>query len=461
MQEAWHRGLALICLWLSLSFSSAAAATSTNTLVWNKAKDRVDADVRGWELFSLLERIAGETGWQIFLDPEASHTASVKFKNLPSGQALRQLLGNLNYALVPETNDAPHLYVFRTSMDQATQLVGGAPAKARPKARRVPNELIVRLKPGASIDALARLLGAKVIGRIPELDAYRLQFEDEAATEAARAQLTANPEVVSVQDNYYVDPPPSPLEVTGVSALPPQLKLNPPAAERCKVVVGFVDTGVQPMGSELESILTRYSVNGESSLSTSEPLHGTAMLSAAAQVVATAEKNGTSLRFVSVNVFGTNRTADTFSVATGLITAGNKGATVINASLGGYGDSPILRDAVQQLYSHNIPVFAAVGNDASTEQFYPAAYPQVISVTALERGKLAAYANVGTQPDVAAPGTVLFPFNGQTYVARGTSVSTAVATGLAAGLADANCAPWSQVIPAVERNLAVPSASVP
>src|SRR5437773_5702745 len=236
MQEAWHRGLALICLWLSLSFSSAAAATSTNTLVWNKAKDRVDADVRGWELFSLLERVAAETGWQIFLDPEASHTASVKFKNLPSGQALRQLLGNLNYALVPNTNDAPHLYVFRTSMDQATQLVGSGPAKARPKARRVPNELIVRLKPGASIEALARLLGAKVIGRIPELDAYRLQFEDEAATEAARAQLAANADVLSVQDNYYVDPPPSPLGVTGVSALPPQLKLNPPAAERCKVV---------------------------------------------------------------------------------------------------------------------------------------------------------------------------------------------------------------------------------
>src|SRR6266576_346560 len=457
MQKAWHRGLALIGLWLGLSLAwSGAAAATTNTLVWNKAKDCVDADVRGWELFSLLERIAGETGWQIFLDPEASHTASVKFKNLPSGQALRQLLGNLNYALVPETNDAPHLYVFRTSMDQATQLVGSAPAKARPKARRVPNELIVRLKPGASIEALARLLGAKVIGRIPELDAYRLQFEDEAATEAARAQLAANADVLSVQDNYYVDPPPSPLGVTGVSALPPQLKLNPPTSERCKVVVGFVDTGVQPMGSELESILTRYSVNGESSLSTSEPLHGTAMLSAAAQAVAASETNGTSLRFVSVNVFGTNRTADTFSVATGLIMAGNKGATVINASLGGYGDSPILRDAVQQLYNHNIPVFAAVGNDASTEQFYPAAYPQVISVTALERGKLAAYANVGTQPDVAAPGTVLFPFNGQTYVARGTSVSTAVATGWAAGFADANCAPWSQVIPAVEKNLAVP-----
>ena len=77
----------------------------------------MDADIRGWELFSLLERIAGETGWQIFLDPEASHTASVKFKNLPSGQALRQLLGNLNYALVPEINDVLHLYVFRTFMD--------------------------------------------------------------------------------------------------------------------------------------------------------------------------------------------------------------------------------------------------------------------------------------------------------------------------------------------------------
>jgi hypothetical protein len=80
----WHSGLALICLWLGLAcFSQANAATATNSLVWNKEKDRVDADIHGWELLSLLERVAAETGWQVYVEPDTAHNSSVKFTNQP------------------------------------------------------------------------------------------------------------------------------------------------------------------------------------------------------------------------------------------------------------------------------------------------------------------------------------------------------------------------------------------
>jgi thermitase len=114
---------------------------------------------------------------------------------------------------------------------------------------------------------------------------------------------------------------------------------------------------------------------------------------------------------------------------------------------------------MQQLALHNIPVFAAMGNDGSTAPFFPAAYPEAISVTALERGgKVASYANHGTQPDLAAPGAVIFSHNGLIYASQGTSVSSAAATGIAAGLADSTCAPWSKVIPSIQKSLAVPAA---
>ena len=67
-------------------------------------------------------------------------------------------------------------------MQNATQLVRRRP---RPRRKHVPNELLVKLKPGADIDALAKLLGAKVIGRDDKLGIYRLQFADAAATDAA------------------------------------------------------------------------------------------------------------------------------------------------------------------------------------------------------------------------------------------------------------------------------------
>src|SRR5205823_11766232 len=124
-----------------------------------------------------------------------THIVSAKFKDLPPGEALRLLLGDLNFALVPETNASPRLFVFRTSRQNATQLV--TVPKAGGRGKIIANELVLRLKPGANIDEVARSLGAKVIGRIPGMNAYRLQFENADAASAARDQLAANPDVAS------------------------------------------------------------------------------------------------------------------------------------------------------------------------------------------------------------------------------------------------------------------------
>ena len=429
-------------------------------LAWDKAKDTVSADVRDWELIGLLEEVAGQTGWNVFVEPDDDFKSSVKFKDLPSRQALQRLLGEMNFALMPQTNGSQRLYVFRTTMRNATRAVLGNAVRRAAVAKRVPNELIVQVKPGTNIEELARRLGAKVVGHIPELNAYRLQFEDEDAAKSARQLLAGNPDVTSVQDNFYVDRPQMPQNL-GMAAPETKLTLDPPKGEDCKVVIGFVDTALQALGPQLEPFVKeRLTVTGEAATvdSSLQPTHQTAMVNSFYQGMQASGRGSTSVKVLSVDVFGNGASANTFNVAAGMVLAGNRGPTVINASLGGYGDSPIVRDAVKQLAQHNIPVFAAVGNDGSNTPFFPAAYPEVISVTAVERGKVAAYANVGTQPDAGAPGTVVFSYNGLTYGSRGTSVSSAAAAGIAAGMADANCAPWSQVIPALQKALAVPTS---
>src|SRR5689334_20346259 len=176
IRHLW-RGLLL----LSLGFSCLPLfAANTNVLTWNKAKDRVSADVRDWELVGLLEEVAGQTGWNVFVEPDEDFKSSVKFKDLSSGEALRRLLGEMNFALVPQTNGNQRLYVFRTTMNNATRAVLGNGVRRAAVAKRVANELIVQVKPGTNIEELARQLGAKVVGYIPELNAYRLQFDDEA-----------------------------------------------------------------------------------------------------------------------------------------------------------------------------------------------------------------------------------------------------------------------------------------
>lgn len=455
-QQAVRLGAFLFVVWFA---SGAVAADSTNVLTWDRAKERVTADVRNLGLLELLEDIATQSGWHIFVEPDSEFKASAKFKELPPGEALRRLLGSLNYAILPPTNGVPRLYVFRTTMNNATQSVRQALSRKAPQPRRVPNELIVRVKPGTDVEALAKSLGAKIVGVIPELNAYRFQFENEAATEAAREKLLANPDVVGVEYNYYVDNPFSPQSLTGMSAPQTKLTLDPPKQDGCNVVVGFVDTPLQSLGSLEQFVKERISVAGDSTVDNSTPTHATAMVNAFYQSIQASGRSSTAVPVIAVDVFGASGSANTFNVALGLITAGNKGATVINASLGGYGDSEILRNAVQQLAQHNIPVFAAVGNDGSNVPFYPAAYPGVVAVTAIgQGGKVASYANTGTQPDAAAPGVVVFSYNGLVYGSQGTSVSSAAAAGIAAGLADSTCAPWSKVIPTIEKALAVPVA---
>src|SRR5207245_2547115 len=149
-------GIALLCF-------DAFQVRAVDSLRWQG--DRVGAEIAKWDLGTLLEKLVEVTGWEIYVDPDATRTVSVKFKDRSQGEALKMLFGDLNFALLPaKEHGAPRLFVFRTSMQEATQLIK-PPPKAEKIAKPIPKELIVTLKPGAKIEELAKKLGAKIVGR--------------------------------------------------------------------------------------------------------------------------------------------------------------------------------------------------------------------------------------------------------------------------------------------------------
>jgi len=101
----------------------ALPVSAADSLIWNTNKDQVTADIRSLELPALLKQVAAKTGWRVFIEPNTHHDVSAKFKQVPPAEALRFLLGDINFALVPGTNSAPSLFVFRTSQEQATQQI--------------------------------------------------------------------------------------------------------------------------------------------------------------------------------------------------------------------------------------------------------------------------------------------------------------------------------------------------
>jgi Subtilase family len=443
----------IFCLLLAV-LSLSARAADTNSLVWHRATDRVDADVRGMALWPLLEKIAVAAGWHIFVEPDTTHITSAKFKDLPSGDALKMLLGNLNFALVPRTNGAPQLYVFRTALKNATRPVLAPPAVPR----HVPNELLVKLKPGTDADALAKLLGAKITGRNDKLGLYRLQFANADATDAALASLKNNPDVEAVDYNYVLDPPATPQLLANPPVGPVSLTLDPATTgDPCNPVVGLIDTGVQSLGSQLDPFMLKpISVAGDAAANASTITHGTAMAETILRAVSQSSGGKSPVRILSVNVYGSGETTTSWNVALGIQAAVDNGATVLNLSLGGPSDSAVLDSVIQQAIAAGIPVYAAAGNQPVSTPTYPAADTGVIAVTAVQGSQLAPYANFGSFVSLAMPGASVVYLGGQAYLVQGTSPATAYATGVAAGTKGAGCLPWGQIQTAMQQKFTVP-----
>jgi serine protease len=80
-------------------------------------------------------------------------------------------------------------------------------------------------------------------------------------------------------------------------------------------------------------------------------------------------------------------------------------ADVINMSLGGGGDAAVMREAIDYAHRQGVVIVAAAGNANTNSASYPARYPNVVAVSALDAtGAKAPYSNFGAGVDIAAPG---------------------------------------------------------
>ncbi|HVU09548.1 MAG TPA: S8 family serine peptidase [Verrucomicrobiae bacterium] len=439
----------IVCLLFAICLSANAA--QTNSIVWHKSADRVDADVRGEPLWPLLEQIASQAGWKIYVEPGTERVASSKFKNLPSGDALRMLLGDLNFALVPQTNAPALLYVFTTKMQNATRLV-----RMGKYAKHVPNELLLRVKPGTDMDALAKMLGAKITGRLDKYGIYRLQFADADATDSALSQLQNDSDVLDADYNYYFDPPTSPQTISSAPIGPLSLQLNPPQNSG-KVIVGLVDTSVQSLGDQLNQFLLKQISIADGASDSGDITHGTAMAYTLLEAIAQASDGKSSVQILPADVYGGNAATTSWDVALGIQAVVNGGANVVNLSLGSANDSSILDSVIQQGIAAGITFFASAGNTPVNTPTFPAAIPGVNDVTALSHpGQIASYANFWAGVDMALPGTSIVYFGSQAYVVQGTSPATAYATGVFAGTMNSAGSSASQIISAMQQKFPVP-----
>jgi subtilisin family serine protease len=131
-------------------------------------------------------------------------------------------------------------------------------------------------------------------------------------------------------------------------------------------------------------------------------------------------------------VRGVGSSAD---IAAAIRHAADNGAHIINMSLGSNASVSVEASAVAYAISKGLVVVAAMGNDGTSNPSFPAAYPGVVAVGAIDSADhKASFSQTGSHIDVAAPGVDIWStyLNGGTAKLQGTSMASPHVAGLAA-----------------------------
>ncbi len=190
------------------------------------------------------------------------------------------------------------------------------------------------------------------------------------------------------------------------------------------VVVAVIDTGVSRVEDlQKTEFVKGYDFVNDDDDASDDNGHGTHVAGTIAQStnnnlgVAGIAYEAKLMPLKVLNAFGVGTIAD---IAKAIRFAADHGANIINMSLGGAGESAILKEAIDYAYNKGVTIIAAAGNANYPAAFYPARYPKVIGVAATApTGEKAFYSNYGAGVDIAAPGGDMRGANGTKNEAGG------------------------------------------
>lgn len=175
------------------------------------------------------------------------------------------------------------------------------------------------------------------------------------------------------------------------------------------VTVAVIDTGITRVRDLQETKFVKgYDFVSDREEATDDNGHGTHIAGTIAQTtnnkygVAGIAYEANLMPLKVLSAYGGGTVAD---IAEAIKFAADNGADVINMSLGGGGESQLMKQAIEYAHKKGVTIVAAAGNENQNGASYPARYPHVIGVAAFgPDGQKAPYSNFGAGVDISAPG---------------------------------------------------------
>lgn len=315
-------------------------------------------------------------------------------------------------------------------------------------------QIIARLRAGVLPALIANRYGLTAVHPIFPTGNIHLFLTPEAQEAALVDRLNQDPDVIWAELNYIGRVPVgNPKRVWNWGGTDPAGYVNQQAFEQVHIaaahthyrgedaVIAVIDTGVDLNHEALRDHFTPASefwdVVGNDAVPQDEGPgyaqgHGT-------HIAGIIVRMAPASKLLIVRALDPNGRGNIAQVAYAIEWAVEHGADVINLSLGADFDSRVLDLAVDAALAKGVVVVAAAGNDNTSTRQYPASYPNVLSVTAVDAAKVKAdFANYSKSwVKIAAPGvgitsSIIGP-QGSGYASwSGTSMSTAFVSGAAA-----------------------------
>ncbi len=182
--------------------------------------------------------------------------------------------------------------------------------------------------------------------------------------------------------------------------------------------IAILDTGISAHPDLESKIVARKDFSGSPVGSDDINGHGTHVSGIAAAATNNAlgvAGAGYNAKLMAVKVLDDTGSGPLSAITSGIYWAADNGANVINMSLAGPDDCSTswwedlfdtgrneLRDSINYAFGKNIVLVAAAGNDGNSNQHWPAACPNVVSVAATDQSDVRAFfSNFGTTAHVA------------------------------------------------------------
>ena len=331
--------------------------------------------------------------------------------------------------------------------------------------RFVPNEVLLNIAGSVSVPALNALARRHRLTPLESRDftlpprrLVRLRINDGRPVATVIRSLQQEASILAGQANYYYS-----LEQGASAAADPVQyalgKMRLPEAHALvkgdNIRVAVIDTTIDTQHPDLAgTVAATFNAIGKPDKPHS---HGTGI---AGVIAAHGKLMGVapSVKVLAIAAFTSlGSKGSSMAILTGLEYAGTSDADVINMSFAGPSD-PEMQLKIAALARKGAVLVAAAGNAGpQSRPLYPAAYPEVIAVTAIDANdNLFAQANRGAHIAIAAPGvSILAAAPDQGYkLQSGTSFAAAQVSGVAALLRERN----RQLDPAAIRRILTSTA---